>query len=266
MSETNVKETINNEIKEAEEMNESVKETPVAEKKNAHIEEWNKNLPEITGNEKNVILANVDGRFAINMQLIANGGNMRSHGVILFLSDIETGEACIDDSGSLTVKKEKIINSTGDKAMNILDEFSIPISIDVKKQAYARAQKYLNKTTVATNVGTGMRIGEACREIVKYAKEQAEDEQKRETVKIAERKFFYDEKQQRVGIRVEHFQNVLDELGTGYKKSTFGKNIRIEEARTGKDILICNRNGSGFGFNMTGNQRYYMFNIKNVLG
>lgn len=290
-------ETVSETTGEVEEMNELVRETTsetmvetegkdgtaVGKKEDddMYIEEWNKNLPKITGKEKNVILANVSDEFAINMQLIRNSGNMRSHGAILFLSNIKTNVAYIDDSDSLKVKKEKIINSNGDKVMSILDEFSIPVTIDTKKLAYKRAQEYLNKTTEATDVSSSMRIGEACKKIVEYAieqakkemerekqfiAEQAEDEQKKEIVKTEERRFFYDEVKQRVGIRVEYFQKVLDALETGYKKSTFGKNIRIEEARTGKEILISNRTGSGYAYNMTGNERYYMFNIKNVLG
>ena len=302
MLETNVKGTINNEIKEAETMGETinnavkeatamdetamkvvnvteVKESMASKVENENVEIFNQNLPEITGQERNVIIANANEKYAINMQLLRNGGSMRSTGVVIFLSDIGTGEAFIDDSNELIMKKEKIVNGNV-KVMDVLDQFSVAITPDTKKVAFERAQEYLKITSMATEFSTSMKIGEACREIVKYAIEQAkeedrmaelvkaeqEEEPKKGSMKIEERKFFYIESEKRVGIRADYFQKVLDLLATGYKQGTFGKKVLVEEARTGKEILIRNRTGSGYGFNMTGNIRCYMFNIESILG
>lgn len=336
MSETNVKGTINNEIEEAEEMNESVEETTVAEEKvseraveemnktqkettsetmaetaakkvtpvseveedGMYIEEWNKNLPEITGQERNLVIANASDEFAINMQLTRKSGNMRSLGIKIFLSNLKTDVPYIDNEECLTVKKEAIVNSNTDKVMSILDEFSIPITIDTKKMAHRRAKEYLSKTKVATDTERSMNIKDACREVVEYAIEKAEKgedtfvklvkkqnkEKKKEQIleeqlkngqnkeneeKYEEKQvsiFYYDKERQNVGIHVKYFEEVLEELALGYKPIQLCKSIALEEARTGKEILISNRTGSGYAYNMTGNERYYMFNIKNVLG
>lgn len=232
---------------------------------NEYVEEFNRNLPAITGQERNVIIANASEKYAINMQSLRNGGNMRNLGVVIYLSDIETGEAYIDDSSELMLRKEKIVN--GDvKVMDVLDQFTVAISINTKKIAYERAQEYLKITSMATDSGTGMKIGEACRALTTYAIEMAKEEMNNEAVEEKDRLFYYSENEKRVGVRADHFKKVLDLLDTGYKQGSFGKKVLMEEARTGKEILIRNRNGSGYGFNMTGNVRYYMFNIESVLG
>lgn len=62
-------------------------------------------------------------------------------------------------------------------------------------------------------------------------------------------------------ILANQMQNELDEIDCGYSKTVFCKKVRILEQIYGAKILISNRSGGkGYGYNDTGNKRYYKFN------
>lgn len=243
---------------------EVVKKAAVEKCQKLKFEEfWKKfvELPETAESKtkKNFILVKVD-QYAVNMQLIIDPVNKQTKGCKFFLIDMFSGKICINSDSEISSKKEKILEATDHTVMNLLNGFDINVTEDTKKLAFERATEFLQNCKGTVYAPSSESVEDVLRDLQKTAVMNAKEEIVN-GVKASLRKYEFNPEESTIAIRASHFQKLLDEVGSGYSPIVFCKKVRMLEAVIEKEIIITNRKGYGYGFNTTGNIRYYKFHI-----
>ena len=106
---------------------------------------------------------------------------------------------------------------------------------------------------------------EVLRELVELAIENAKAEEIRnqKCEKNISKDYLYNENA--IAIRDSCMNDLLRCVDGDYTKTIFCKKLRYIEEELEETIIITNKSRKGYTYNMTGNNRYYVFNLKSSL-
>lgn len=263
---------IQNNQETAEQMNEvqEEKEQGNMDKEIMEVEKlWEKykqekNLPEIKADDRSVVLLRSENH-SICMQMFVKETTQTSEGCSIYMCD-KRGIPLLDGTGEISISREKILSASDDNVMRILNRFNLSISEGERRLAFERAKEFIEKTKRPTYVRTTDSIAEIFRRVIERAVAEAVEEESNVELDPADYKYSIDAEGHSIMIKANYFQELLNAVDAGITKVVFCKKLRIIEAAIDETIIISNRNGgTGYGFNSTGNQRYYKFNMETIL-
>lgn len=241
-AETMMKETI-----EEESYEENLKETEA--------------LPEIKDSDSTVVLTTCDD-FQINMIACVDTATMQADAYRIYLSYLHMDFPFISSTDEVKITREKILAASDHKCMNILNRFDINLTEDNKKEAYERAKEFIETSSKRVALPTTDNVLVIYARLMKYCKEQAQKEKENTTLTADDRIYKFDKKEKTIAIRDSKFQKVMDDIDSNYTRTVFLKKLRLVEMHMKKTIIIANSSGGkGYGFNTTGNVRFYKFQI-----
>lgn len=222
-------------------------------------------LPVINPSDSKVVLTRF-GKYQLNMIVCVDISTMQSEKCRLYISDTETRIPYLSMGNEISISREKIANASDHKCMNIINKFNVNFTEDNRKEAYQRAKEYLECCSNSASLPASENILSVYARLMEYCRKEAELERVNNEITENNRIYNFDKKEGTIAIRDSKFQKVLDDVGSNYTKVVFCKKLRLAEIDLGKDIIISNcSGGKGYGFNATGNIRYYKFRIHKEL-
>lgn len=232
----------------------------IAENHVSNATEPDEQLPPVSGDTPYAVLAR-KGKYQLNMQVCGDMETMMSEGCKLYLTDTETGKLYISSSSEITIPRARLLSAADHSVMNVLSSYLVDFTEDDKKLAFERAKLYIEAGTKITKTSSSRNIQDILGDVVKLVKTKSVQSSGKDGDGMPSDTYKYDEAEGTVAVITGQFQKLLDEVDAGCTKTVFCKKIRMLEQHYGKEIIISNRGGSGYGFNDTNNRRYYKFKI-----
>jgi ssDNA-specific exonuclease RecJ len=200
------------------------------------------------------------------MMCITNKTTMQNEGCRIYLVNTITKTRYIGAENEIRIAKETILNARNYEIMYPIKRFNIEISEDQLKQAFDRAKEFLEKSKKPLFDDTTATIGEAYVRVVEYALQCAKAEADSEDIIQEKRKFIYNKKEKTIMIYTGIFNDMLKHLDLNYTQKIFNRKLKMLETDMGVQLIYTNRSeGKGYGWNTTGNVRYYKYALNEEL-
>jgi hypothetical protein len=224
-----------------------------------------KGLSQISETDKVVELTRCC-EYSIRMMCITNKTTMQNEGCKIYLVNTITKTRYIGAENEIRIAKETILNARGYEIMYPIKRFNIEISEDQLKQAFDRAKEFLEKSKKPLFDDTTVTIGEAYVRVVEYALQCAKAEADCKDIIQEKRKFIYNKKEKTIMIYTGIFNDILRDLDLNYTQKIFNRKLKMLETDMGVQLIYTNRSeGKGYGWNTTGNIRYYKYALNEEL-
>lgn len=218
-----------------------------------HSDYPNKNLPQITPNDKRVILCIKEG-YRLEMVPVYNADNMVVEKCKMFLVDEADNVPMIGAGAEVQVGKEKIMGADDFCVLYVIKKFVINFEETDIELAFERARKFLETSRSMVALNNSLNIIDAYREVVRRAIKMSKSEDNTTDSKNTEgRQCKYDPENRIVSVRDTYMKKIMED--TGYTPVTFCKKLRLAEASMGVNFLKCSK--GRYAYNETGNQRFY---------
>lgn len=218
-----------------------------------HSDDPNKNLPQITPNDKRVILCIKEG-YRLEMVPVYNADNMVVEKCKLFLVNEAHNVPMIGAGAEVQVGKEKIMDADDYNVLYVIKKFVINFEENDIKLAFERATKFLETSRSIVALNNSLNIIDAYREVVRRAIKMSKSEDNATDSKNTEgRQCKYDPENRIVSVRDTYMKKIMED--TGYTPVTFCKKLRLAEVSMGVNFLKCSK--GRYAYNETGNQRFY---------
>lgn len=218
-----------------------------------HSDDPNKNLPQITPNDKRVILCIKEG-YRLEMVPVYNADNMVVEKCKLFLVNEAHNVPMIGAGAEVQVGKEKIMDADDYNVLYVIKKFVINFEENDIKLAFERATKFLETSRSMVALNNSLNIIDAYREVVRRAIKMSKSEDNATDSKNTEgRQCKYDPENRIVSVRDTYMKKIMED--TGYTPVTFCKKLRLAEVSMGVNFLKCSK--GRYAYNETGNQRFY---------
>ena len=219
---------------------------------------------EMPKKKKNRVVLVEKPKYSVCMKLLVRKGTGIVEGCQFYITN-ERGVPLYDNGKELKIGLDRIRNAADHSVMNVLDKFFVNLTEDDKKDAFEKAQEYVDSLEKGDCIESSGSVDEVLRELVELAIENAKAEKIRnqECEKNISRDYLYNEDV--IAIRDSCMNDLLRLVDEDYTKVTLCKKIRYIEEDLEETIIITNKGRKGYTYNMTGNNRYYMFNLKSSL-
>lgn len=213
----------------------------------------NKNLPQITPDDKRVILCTKEG-YRLEMVPVYNADNMVVEKCKLFLVNEADNVPMIGAGTEIQVGKEKIMTAEDYNVLYMIKKFVINFEENDIKLAFERARKFLETSRSMLALNNSLNIIDAYREVVRRAIKMSKSEDNATDGKNTEgRRCKYDPENKMVSIRDSYMKEIMED--TGYTPVTFCKKLCLAGVSLGVSFLKCSK--GRYAYNETGNQRFY---------
>lgn len=213
----------------------------------------NKNLPQITPDDKRVILCMKEG-YRLEMIPVYNADNMVVEKCKMFLVNEADNVPMIGAGAEVQIGKEKIMGADDFCVLYVIKKFVINFEDNDIKLAFERARKFLETSRSMVALNNSLNIIDAYREVVRRAIKMSKSEDNATDSKNTEgRQCKYDPENRIVSVRDTCMKKIMED--TGYTPVTFCKKLRLAEVSMGVNFLKCSK--GRYAYNETGNQRFY---------
>lgn len=213
----------------------------------------NKNLPQITPDDKRVILCMKEG-YRLEMIPVYNADNMVVEKCKMFLVNEADNVPMIGAGAEVQIGKEKIMGADDFCVLYVIKKFVINFEDNDIKLAFERARKFLETSRSMVALNNSLNIIDAYREVVRRAIKMSKSEDNATDSKNTEgRQCKYDPENKIVSVRDTYMKKIMED--TGYTPVTFCKKLRLAEVSMGVNFLKCSK--GRYAYNETGNQRFY---------
>lgn len=213
----------------------------------------NKNLPQITPDDKRVILCMKEG-YRLEMIPVYNADNMVVEKCKMFLVNEADNVPMIGAGAEVQIGKEKIMGADDFCVLYVIKKFVINFEDNDIKLAFERARKFLETSRSMVALNNSLNIIDAYREVVRRTIKMSKSEDNATDSKNTEgRQCKYDPENRIVSVRDTCMKKIMED--TGYTPVTFCKKLRLAEVSMGVNFLKCSK--GRYAYNETGNQRFY---------
>lgn len=219
---------------------------------------------EMPKKKKNRVVLVEKPKYSVCMKLLVRKGTGIVEGCQFYITN-ERGVPLYDNGKELKIGLDRIRNAADHSVMNVLDKFFVNLTEDDKKNAFEKAQEYVDSLEKGDCVESSGSVDEVLRELVELAIENAKAEKKRKGENPEKLPYDYLYNENAIAIRDSCMNDLLRFVNEDYTKVTLCKKIRYIEEDLEETIIITNKGRKGYTYNMTGNNRYYVFNLNSSL-